>query len=129
MSEYDMDALADCYIATQGGTQGAARVLWRMTIRDAQAMCSDPSTAGRGRGGEWALMWTAHDLIPAEADRFAADDGRFAPLMERLGCTVVMSRALLLSGIAQITPSPPVTIRPSKPTAPAQLRLFGEVAA
>ncbi len=52
MSEYDLGR-ADVYIVTQGGTFGAARVLWQMTVEDAMKVCSDPLTKGRGRGAEW----------------------------------------------------------------------------
>lgn len=125
---YDLDALADVYIGTQGGSI-RPRVLWRMTIRDAQAMCSDPATAGTGAyGAEWACFWTAHDLVDAKWDSFVADDGRFAPLMERLGVTVVMSRQMLIDGTAVI-PIPAIVPPVRLPGAPMQLGLFQEEAA
>jgi hypothetical protein len=94
MNSYDLDALADVYIATMAGTRGNPRILWRMTVRDAMAMCSDDSTQGIGRGGPWAMHWTQYDL-PGVEKRFELDDGRFIPLMERLGVKVVAAFNML----------------------------------
>lgn len=101
---YDPDARADVYIVTQGGTFGAPRVLWQMSVADAMAVCSDPSTIGQGRGGEWMLNWTCHRVTdtdgtaPEVAARFHVDDGRFDALFERLGVRVLASRAMALAG-------------------------------
>lgn len=116
MSEYDTSARADVYIVTQAGTFGTARVLWQMTVADAMKVCSDPSTMGRGRGGEWMLNWTCHRVTDTTGDailvaeRFVHDDGRFAELLERLGVTVLASRALALA--ERMTPA---VVAESKP--------------
>lgn len=126
MDGYDSAAHADVYLATGAGTMGQPRVLWRMTVADAQQVCSDPSTQGMGRGGPWMLCWTTHSLVDRHWDSFAADDGRFAPLFERLGVTVLMSRQTLLDGTA-IWPEPEPAPAPVTVGGMTQLGLFAGV--
>lgn len=122
MPSYDMDAHADVYIVSRAGRMGYPTVLWRMTVADAQRVCSHPST----RGTNWMLCWTTHDLI--ETKWFAKDDGRFAALFEELGVTVLASRARMLSGEAAISATPVPPRLASSPATHTQLDMFGDAA-
>ena len=95
-----MGALADVYFSSRKTQHAYRQVLWRMTVEDAQAVCSHPDTC---HPGSWMMCWTAHELVDAKPVCFIEDDGRFDALFEELGVTVLMSKAMLLNGTAEVT--------------------------
>ena len=98
---YDLTEHADVYIVNFASQHIGRRTLFRMTIGDAMKVCACPETQGTANyGGQWMLCWTRNGLTELKPDEFIPDDGRFSEMFDRLGVTVLASRALLQSGEA-----------------------------
>lgn len=79
------DAEAVVYMITMSSSLPMRR-LFVMRLADAVRFCSDPRTAGRGRGGPWAYAFTTHQRDwRDELDAFRPEDGRFDGLLADLG--------------------------------------------
>jgi len=94
MSEgYDLAAPAWVFIASAHTSPARKRVLWKTTIGEAMAICSDDRTAS----SHSMLVWTAQ-FSPDDQGKtwqYVADDGRYAGLLAELGVTVAESKATL----------------------------------
>jgi hypothetical protein len=79
-------------MVSKHGARTRHRALWRVRVRDAQRICSDPRTASRNS----MLVWFGENNLPTSARgdawEFTADDGRWDGLLSELGVTVLESK-------------------------------------
>ncbi|MER7223398.1 DUF3560 domain-containing protein [Streptomyces rubradiris] len=71
------------FIVSRNTKRTRARALWAMSRREAQAVCSDPRTAGRS----FMLCWTQSPGEEGADWEWITDRGTFAPVLEELGIT------------------------------------------
>jgi hypothetical protein len=83
-------------ISAHGGP-AKHRVLWRVPVKDAQAICSDPRTSLRNSALHYFLSTSLPDSARGEAWQWAHDNGRWAGLLDELGVTVLESAATAAS--------------------------------
>jgi hypothetical protein len=74
------------FIVSRSSNTPYRRVLWRVSIEDAKAICSDPRTAGHN----YMLVWTTDEID----DRFVRDSGQHRAVLAELGVTVLDSDEL-----------------------------------
>jgi hypothetical protein len=82
------------FIVSKSGAGPRHRVLWTVTQADALKICADPSTSGRNFGihrEAWATAGERGENRPRGGGAwfYCTDNGRYAPLFERLGVTVL----------------------------------------
>ena len=78
------------FIVSRTSNTPYRRVLWRVSVEDAKAICSDQRTAGRN----YMLVWTTDEIDDPEINRFVRDSGQHRPVLAELGVTVLDSDAL-----------------------------------
>lgn len=78
------------FIVSRTSNTPYRRVLWRVSVEDAKAICSDPRTAGRN----YMLVWTTDEIDDPEINQFVRDSGQHRPVLAELGVTVLDSDAL-----------------------------------
>jgi hypothetical protein len=78
------------FIVSRSSNTPYRRVLWRVSIEDAKAICSDQRTASH----HYMLVWTADEIEDSEINRFVRDSGRHRPVLSELGVTVLDSYEL-----------------------------------
>lgn len=84
--EYDLTKPAYVYICSKGrSTYPTVRILYIMSVGDAQKLCSHDKT----KGIQWALFWTDKGGYDSHADNqdliWQQDDGRFEEIFCELG--------------------------------------------
>ena len=90
-------------ISPSGRRRSTAKgvILYVMTETDAQKLCSDSRTKGRGNwNSEWAYAYTGYwndafgydDWREIPIDRFRIDDGRMDEIMRELGIVPLFVR-------------------------------------
>lgn len=77
------------YIVSKSSNTTHRRVLWRMTLPDAQRVCSDTRTSGEN----YMLVWTATAIDDPAVNRYVPDNGQHAHVLAELGVTVLRSHA------------------------------------
>lgn len=75
------------FIVSRSSNTPYRRVLWRVSIEDAKAICSDDRTAG----AHYMLVWTADEIDDPELNRFVRDNGQHRSVLAELGVTVLDS--------------------------------------
>lgn len=78
------------FIVSRSSNTPYRRVLWRVSIEDAKAICSDPRTASHN----YMLVWTADEIEDPEINRFVRDSGQHRAVLAQLGVTVLDSYEL-----------------------------------
>lgn len=78
------------FIVSRSSNTSYRRVLWRVSIDDAKAICSDPRTASNN----YMLVWTADEIEDPEINRFVRDSGQHRAVISGLGVTVLDSYEL-----------------------------------
>jgi hypothetical protein len=78
------------FIVSRSSNTPYRRVLWRVSIQDAKAICSDERTAGRN----YMLVWTTDEIDDPEINRFVRDSGQHRAVLAELGVRVLDSYEL-----------------------------------
>jgi hypothetical protein len=78
------------FIVSRSSNTPYRRVLWRVSIEDAKAICSDQRTAT----GNYMLVWTIDEIDDPKINRFVRDSGQHRAVLAELGVTVLDSDAL-----------------------------------
>lgn len=87
----DVDGVALIYTCAQSGKTSSVRLI--VNAEDASAICSDPATSGQAHGNHWMAMFTSLsnylNCHGGSTSIRVEDDGRFRPLLDRLGITPI----------------------------------------
>jgi hypothetical protein len=78
------------FIVSRSSNTPYRRVLWRVSIEDAKAICSDERTASRN----YMLVWTTDEIDDPEINRFVRDSGQHRAVLAELGVAVLDSDEL-----------------------------------